>query len=705
MRSNVVLISLFILVCLLIAPVTAETITGTLGSSTGGTLTHTTGESYQPAAPSWLMVNEIQYAGYTNSIVLFDTKHAACNFDAGAPAGLSIPVTVRYPDSNGYPVATGYIGYQRLWEGVTEIEGYQYITFNSWNISTMTGDVALYLDYNHTNLYNMAKAGAGSSYESMPNGGMAWAHVATVLRPHTGNYLQSVTYTFYNNYTATKPSGLGITGTIYKEVDGTHYGSKAYIINATSNVPITSQSTVTSDDLTFNTNAQSIYIAINTATGAWVNSSTLFTTAPPTTTPTPTQTVPPLDYTLTLNKSAVSYGGAILATIASETDPSLSHVNGISYSYESPTSTPNTKNFFESGSTNNLTNYYKMGATWKGYQETTGDWTNTKAAIPTPIPLIFLETGAIEVYANVNTDNGDNIQLHLSVNVGSGNFITTTFQSYDGTNYGFLQATTINIYNLNTGLWTNGTYFNGKASITTPPNQVVSAYGTRTGYYDAKYENAVTDGTPYSLVFYQIGAPPETDNQTFYVNTFSTTGTRITGALVTIKESGTTTTLTKTTSAAGVAQFQLKHETLYTISGSKTGYIGASTSLTTNTGMSDSISLVLTPVTSTTTVIPTGSWTVSPSYTPTGNMTGFWTPWVNLFSQMGAANAELPLLIAALIIVMCMILGAGVAGVLGAEVMMGFGAIFCVALGLIPIWVVLAIIVLGFLFYGLKVSK
>jgi hypothetical protein len=72
--------------------------------------------------------------------------------------------------------------------------------------------------------------------------------------------------------------------------------------------------------------------------------------------------------------------------------------------------------------------------------------------------------------------------------------------------------------------------------------------------------------------------------------------------------------------------------------------------------------------------------------------------------MMGATSSELPLLISGLIIVLCMAAGAGMAGVLGAEVAMGFGAIFCVALGLIPIWVVLAIIVLGFLFYGLKIG-
>jgi len=64
----------------------------------------------------------------------------------------------------------------------------------------------------------------------------------------------------------------------------------------------------------------------------------------------------------------------------------------------------------------------------------------------------------------------------------------------------------------------------------------------------------------------------------------------------------------------------------------------------------------------------------------------------------------MPLLLAAFIILICMVVGFAMAGILGGEIAMGFGAILCVAMGLIPIWVVLSIIILGFLFYGLKMS-
>lgn len=407
-------------------------------------------------------------------------------------------------------------------------------------------------------------------------------------------------------------------------------------------------------------------------------------------------------YDFTLNATTVNFGQSILGTITSSTDPSLANLNSIAWSYITPTSTPNTVYSYESGSTSNIMNYNLYGATWKGYSTSTNDWTNTKSGLPNPATLTPGEVGTITVHLFVNTKTGENYIIEKTITVGQGTFTTTTFQAYDGSNYNLLQGVEINVKNLNTNTWTNGTYFNGKVSITTPANQILSAYGEKAGYYDAKYENAVADGTPYSLVFYQIGAPPETNNQTFYVNVFTPSGTRVPGALVTVKESGTTTTLTKTTNAAGGATFTLKFSTLYQFSATKSGYIGASTSYTTNTGMSDSISLIMTP-TVTATPTPIGSWTVSP-YNQTGNLT-FWKPWTDLFNQMGASNYEMPLLLAAFILLVLMITGFAMAGVLGGEIALGFGAILCVAIGLIPIWVVLAIIILGFLFYGLKVAK
>lgn len=160
--------------------------------------------------------------------------------------------------------------------------------------------------------------------------------------------------------------------------------------------------------------------------------------------------------------------------------------------------------------------------------------------------------------------------------------------------------------------------------------------------------------------------------------------------------------------------FIIGQNTDYQITLSKSGY--CSVTETGNTGTQDSLTETIwmksgpcggvTPTTTVTTIPgQTPSGVVTPTPFQPGNATSFWDPWVNVYRLMGANDSEIPNLIAGLIIILCMAAGAGMAGVLGAEVGMGFGAIFCVSIGLIPIWMVLAIIVLGFLFYGLKIGR
>ena len=165
--------------------------------------------------------------------------------------------------------------------------------------------------------------------------------------------------------------------------------------------------------------------------------------------------------------------------------------------------------------------------------------------------------------------------------------------------------------------------------------------------------------------------------------------------------------------------FVLGQNQPYSVTASKTGYCAVTETGNTSTLDTKNVYLNLkygscmgpTPTHTPTpgpTPGPTGTTPgviVTPTTFQPGNATTFWRPWINVFTSMGANTGEINMLLAGLIIVLLMAVGGGVAGVLGAEVFMGFGAIFCVAVGLIPIWVVLAIITLGFLFYGLKIGR
>jgi len=161
--------------------------------------------------------------------------------------------------------------------------------------------------------------------------------------------------------------------------------------------------------------------------------------------------------------------------------------------------------------------------------------------------------------------------------------------------------------------------------------------------------------------------------------------------------------------------FVLGRNQPYSITASKTGYCAVTETGNTSTLDTKNVYLNLkygscigpTP-THTPTPGPSGTTPgviVTPTPFNAGNATTFWRPWINVFNMMGANAGEINMLLAGLIILLLMAVGGGVAGVLGAEIFMGFGAIFCVAVGLIPIWVVLAIIILGFLFYGLKIGR
>ena len=113
--------------------------------------------------------------------------------------------------------------------------------------------------------------------------------------------------------------------------------------------------------------------------------------------------------------------------------------------------------------------------------------------------------------------------------------------------------------------------------------------------------------------------------------------------------------------------------------------------------------LTATPTTATTT--PTNI----PTTAANGTYTGFWGPFYNGFSAMGAAPTELPILLAVFIIGMCTIIF-GLASSLGplstgvsfnplaGEIGMIFGIIVTLAIGIFPAWIVV-IGVVGLILY------
>jgi hypothetical protein len=214
----------------------------------------------------------------------FDAEHHA-TFDGGAANYGQTPLNVT-DTVTGQLIAQGTIGYQRLFDNAfpfpNELAGYQYMSFNFWNNTGLSGTRLLTLSYNTSAMGNMLynfpannetafNAPSGYIKSSCYNGGSDYG-------TNSGFWTLNKDSEFRNSYSVTKPAGLGIEGYVFKhEIDGSIiYNSRAYIVNATDHTGLTSEAEINSGFFYFNVIASNIIIAIKDPDNNWWNTSALF---------------------------------------------------------------------------------------------------------------------------------------------------------------------------------------------------------------------------------------------------------------------------------------------------------------------------------------------------------------------------------------------------------------------------------------------
>jgi len=297
-KQNIIpIIALLALVSMMIVPVCAETLTGTLGGSTF-IQTAFTGNVGSPtnSIPTMGYINDIQNSAALYTVVVWP-KHVF-SVDAGAPTGNTVPFTAYLKTSysgvrvDNNPVGTGIVGYQQIWDNsvppVQQTTGYYYVVFYTWNITGRSGDYYIEMNYTSTaGFYNLSGSHLFSSVVSdIPSGFFGLGSVGSNGMVY-GDYLESKSETVSADYTVTKPSGIGITGAVTKT------GNSRVIIQNSTLYTVAAENLASSNTFQFGTNAPQIYVKILTPGGSWYNSSLLFS-APvtPTPTPTPITTIP-----------------------------------------------------------------------------------------------------------------------------------------------------------------------------------------------------------------------------------------------------------------------------------------------------------------------------------------------------------------------------------------------------------------------------
>lgn len=297
-----ILFILILLVFILIGTVSAETLSGNLGTGEGWL-----SENYQISySVRMASVNHLNYITWNDqengqgfkSLIHWPGTPQWLGTDVGAPNGASTTFTAyKWNTTSGAPtdivIGTGSIGYQRayLYNG-QESGSYVWILFDDAIFTSYTGDTSWYIDYNRNAIYNATLSYYPTSGITPQSGKCGWGPGASSTS-YDGQYTMNKDLQFHNSYTVTKPLGLGIAGSVIKSYSGTTYQSRVFIINATDGAIISSEGSVNPTTYNFTNNKEIIRICVLSSNATWFNTTDLFTAgqgAAPTPTPTPTVT-------------------------------------------------------------------------------------------------------------------------------------------------------------------------------------------------------------------------------------------------------------------------------------------------------------------------------------------------------------------------------------------------------------------------------
>lgn len=306
MKNKILILVCFLIVLSGIGIVSATTVTGALGTGDVALNTYNYGINAISTVEGPISFNKIQFGAFefsshTKSIIFFTNKSSSGGqifyYVNGTLVSGQSPFTAAI---GATPVGNGTIGYYRVFTGTPPVEqsSYVWLLMDNWNVGVFTGAQSVTISYNNTET-KMNGAGVFSTrYATAQYGNIPTANPYLYQWTSSGyTGLGDITYNrevkFINEYTATTPSGIGITGYVNKTIGGTTYPSQVFIINAATGTALSSEYTLDGTDYEFQTPASEIYIAIKSDTGVFYNTSTLFSAPTPTPTPTPTTTIPP----------------------------------------------------------------------------------------------------------------------------------------------------------------------------------------------------------------------------------------------------------------------------------------------------------------------------------------------------------------------------------------------------------------------------
>lgn len=518
--------------------------------------------------PRTLTTSNIESTKGTSALIHFD--------DSGWVSTYSI--TEAYNETpfvattGGTTIGTGVVGYQRSFNALGgELPGYQYLVFTSWDIGTLVGAKVITLTYDTSFPLLTLKTSTGGWSSAPATGYFVWSGGD---KP-TGTTTWNKRFEFENSYSVTKGAGFGTVGTVWKYslAHGDTFLSQAFVINATSGTVVTSDSGVTSLSLHFDTPTESIVIAILDSEGTWHNTTTLFSVA------SPSSSV----YSININPSTLTLPGYVAGTLVG-TGSDLAKVTDIDWSWADGTGA---YDFYEGGNTSRPLSYTKVGSTWYGYEVGFGGLggaysRNKGTAFLNPVTLSNISSSGTKIVTCfIGTSDGYWYTLTGSLTVAQGGMQTFIVEATDAQSNALVSYADISVLDKSTGLWSNVTSSGGTYNYLFQYNSNLQVEAIATGYARTQMNWTILPYPSYifKIPMYPTGSIAAANVSLNVVVLEGSTSGVFPNAQVRLNDGQ-----VKTTTGAGVANFNVSATKQYQIIASYTGYNSATRTLTTGAG-------------------------------------------------------------------------------------------------------------------------
>jgi hypothetical protein len=463
----------------------AETLNGTFDDSSVISVSETISANGYAEGGSmhFLAVKNIEYSDGMVALIRYDNGQKP-SYGGSAGSGGTTTYTAHLTDINGVFLFSGTLGYQRIFNAAgVEQDGYQWMTISNVNLVGLTGNKVIYLDYVDSKIPVTFTRYDGDGANPFPatNGMMAFRAPSSMgggyYHKAFGNYQLTKDLAFHNIYSVTKPSGVGIQGSVIKQINATTYPSRVYIYNGLTNAIVTSESVITATDFYFDIPsavAETLKISVQSSIPRTYNSSVLFTTSG-------------YSFNFTVSPKTVLLGSPTIGYLSSLSSTNLQAIAAINI-YKSGNTASN--DFYESNSTTKQLNYVLRGGNWMGWDTATNDFTNNKGAtLPISYGLNFEYPGNYTVGAFIYTSDGALADVSAGVVSVTGNDESPTakvivlLQSTDATTSQFIPSPSYSVKNNLLNTWTN---------VTGSP-------------YDSGYSLQVAQGTPITVIINKAG--------------------------------------------------------------------------------------------------------------------------------------------------------------------------------------------------------